>query len=112
MIHEVLGQFVDEALNTVLNFRCELGSLLFLADRCEEGEAVLQSIIREYPALSCGYAELSTAMGYTTHGTPNYPRAIAILEQALAFPVVDAEDWDLEVRLDDFREKMQPPSPE
>ena len=27
--HEVLGQFVDEDLNTVLNFRCELGGLLF-----------------------------------------------------------------------------------
>ena len=107
VIHEVLGQFVDEALNTVLNFRCELGGFLFLADRCEEGEAVLQSIIREYPDLSCGYAELSTAMGYTTHGIPDYPRAIAIIEQALAYPVVDAADWDLEVRLDDFREKMQ-----
>ena len=111
VIHELLGHFVDEALDTVLFFRCELGSLLFQAGRSEEGETVLQTIIREYPDRSCGYAELSTSMGYTTHGMPDYPRAIAILEQALAYPVVDAADWDLDVRLEDFREKMRVPSP-
>lgn len=112
VVHEVLYQFVDEKLDTVLNFRCELGSFLFQADRCEEGEAVLQTVISEHPDRSCGYAELSTAMGYTMHGMPDYPRAIAILEQALAYPVVDADDWDLDVRLDDFREKMRALSPE
>ena len=112
VIHEVLSQFVDEALNTVLNFRCELGGILFQADRSEEGVAALEAIIREHPDRSCGYAELSTVLGYSTQATPDYPRAIAILEQALAYPVVDAADWDLEVRLDDFREKMQSPSQE
>jgi hypothetical protein len=112
VIHEVLDQFVDESLSTVLNFRCELGRILFQADRSEEGEAVLQAVIREYPDRSCGYAELSSALGCSAYGMPDYPRAIAILEQALAYPVVDADDWDLDVRLGDLRENMRAPSPE
>ncbi len=34
------------------------------------------------------------------------------IEQALAYPVVDADDWDLDVRLDDLRENLRVPSPE
>ncbi len=112
VIHEVLDQFVDESLNTVLNFRCELGTLLFSAGRCEEGDAALQAVIREHPDQACGYAELSSALGCSAYGMPDYPRAIAILEQALAYPVVDADDWDLGVRLDDLRENLRAPTPE
>ena len=111
IIHEVLGQFVNEDLNTILYFRGELGSLLFQTGRSEDGEAVFQSMIREHPEQSRGYAELAGAIGCSTHGTPDFPRAIAILEQALAYPVVDAADYDLEARLDDLREDMRASSP-
>jgi SEC-C motif len=107
VIHELLGQFVDEDLDTILYFRGELGALLFHASRFEEGEATLQSIICEYPERSRGYAELAGAMGCSTHGTPDFPRAISILEQALAYPVIDASDYDLKFRLDDLRENMR-----
>ncbi len=114
VIREVLDQFVDENLNTVLNFRCELGSLLFSAGRCEEGDAAFQTIIREHPDRACGYAQWSSALGCSTHAMPDPARAIALLEQALAYPVVDAADWDIEARLEDLRGKCQPPptSPE
>jgi hypothetical protein len=41
------------------------------------------------------------------HGTPDFPRAISILEQALAYPVNDAADYDLKFRLDEVRENMR-----
>jgi hypothetical protein len=104
VLREVLHQFVDEELNTVLNFRCESGRLLFLSGRSDEGEATLQSVIREYPDRSCGYACLSDELG---HAKPDYPRALALLEQALAHPVVDAADWDVELRLADLRDKVK-----
>ena len=111
VIHEVLAQFVDEDLDTILYFRCELGALLFHAGRFKEGEAILQSVISEYPDRSRGYAELAGAMECSTHGTPDFPRAISILEQALAYPVVDATDYDLKFRLDDLRENMRASAP-
>jgi len=109
VIGEVLGQFVNEDLDTVLNFRCELGKLLFQAGRCEEGEAALATIIREHPDRSCGYAYLSDELGYAKHAEPDEARAIALLEQALAYPVVDAADWDIEQRLEDMREVAKHP---
>ena len=106
VIGELLGQFVHEDLNTVLYFRCELGNFLFRAGRCEEGEAALQTIISEHPDQSHGYAYLSDALGCSEQADADIPRAIALLEQALAYPVVDAADWDLEDRLADLRDKL------
>jgi len=106
LIHDVLHQFVDESLNTVLNLRCNLGNLLFRADRCEEGEAALQTIIREHPDQSCGYAYLSDELGRSKQANADIPRAIALLEQALAYPVIDAVDWDLEYRLAALRDPL------
>ncbi len=107
VLGEVLHQFIDEDVNTVLLFRCETGRLLFLAGRGDEGEATLLAIIREHPDRSCGYACLSDELGHAAHAKPDYPRAIALLEQALAHPVVDAADWDLESRLAELRDRMK-----
>ena len=104
VLRGVLHQFVDEDLNTDLHFRCALGRLLFQAGRIDEGKATLETIIRDYPDRSCGYACLSDELGLAK---PDYPRAIALLEQALAHPVVDAADWDVESRLAELRDKVK-----
>jgi hypothetical protein len=107
VLQEVLGQFVDEDLDTILFFRCEIGAFLFQAGRPEEGEAALQTVIREHPEQSRGYAELSSALAGTRHGAPDFARAIALLEQALDHPVVDAKDFDLRARLNDLRNDLR-----
>lgn len=71
--------------------------------RREEGEATLQSVIAEHPDLSCGYAYMSAELGCSDTEWADYPRAITLLEEALAHPVVDAVDWDLEARLAELR---------
>lgn len=106
LIGEVLHQFVDESLNAVLNRRCDLGRLLCRAGRREEGLATWQTIISEHPEQSCGYVELAEELGRTAQADADIPRAIALLEQALAYPVVDAADWDLEYRLADLRQEL------
>ena len=106
LIHEVLQQFGEESLNAVLNLRCDFGRLLCRADRREEGLATLQAIISEHPEQSCGYVELATELGRSKQADADIPRAIALLEQALAYPVIDAADWDLEFCLADLRDKM------
>jgi hypothetical protein len=106
LIHEVLHQFVDESLDAVLNLRCDLGRLLCRAGRREEGLATLQAIISEHPEQSCGYVELATELGRSKQADADIPRAIALLEQALAYPVIDAADWDLEFCLADLRGQL------
>ncbi len=105
----VLLQFTAE--NDLLreNFQTSLGEFHYLAGEPSKGEKVLLDLIAERPHRSAGYAYLSDMLGNprfnTDRETPqDLPRAIAVLEQGLAYPVEDAEDFDLEKRLDSFRE--------
>jgi hypothetical protein len=104
---EVLTQFVDESLLSRLNFQCDLGDLLVLANRREEGEAELQSVIRNHPHLSQGYVRLAYLILENPSGPKDIPRAIALLEQALAYPVEDAHEWDIHAQLAEMRAKLK-----
>lgn len=105
----VLDQFKDEDPHLRENFRGDLGILHFKAGRIDEGIGVLSDLIRDLPHRSVGYAYLSDMLGESGHpwakdGPLDRPRAIALLEKALAVPVEDAEDYDMERRLRWLRE--------
>lgn len=104
---EVLAQFVDESLLSRLNIQCDLGDLLVLANRREEGEAELQSVILNYPHLSQGYVRLAYLILDNSSGPADTLRAIALLEQALAYPVEDEDDWDIHAQLADLRAQLK-----
>jgi hypothetical protein len=106
VIREVLNQFVEEDEYTIQNYRCDLGRFLFLAGRPGEGDAALQAVIRDYPHLAGGYVALADELSFWQKESPDIPRAIALLEQALSHPVEDAADWDVEARLDDLRDRL------
>lgn len=106
IIREVLNRFEKEDENTILNFRCSLGHLCFCADRAVEGEEVFRSVIRDSPHSSHGYVALSDALSDPYNTRQDIPRAITLLEQALAFPVKDADAWDVDARLADLCSKM------
>ena len=85
-----------------------LGEFLFLDDRAEEGEAVFAALIEDQPDEAIGYARLSSIVAHGVRGSraggpSDVPRAIALLEQAIARPVQDASGWDIQARLEDLR---------
>ncbi|MDA8217365.1 MAG: hypothetical protein M0Z94_07070, partial [Dehalococcoidales bacterium] len=105
---EILGQFTGEDDLFRNNFRADLGELHFLAGQDAEGERVLLDLIADHPDRSQGYARLSDMFSCGANpGSPprDLPRAIRILEEALARPVADVADYDLALRLEDLREE-------
>ena len=69
------------------------------------GEALLREVIAEDPDKVNGYATLAFHLS-AKFSDPNYrdeARAVAVLEEALARPVRDAEGWDLQGRIDELR---------
>lgn len=107
LCQEVLAQFRDEDELFVVNFRTDLGEFHFLAAQHKDGERVLLELIRDHPGRAAGYARLADLLGYgpTPKSKPiNLQRAQELIEQALARPVTDAAEYDLETRLADLRE--------
>ncbi len=106
LCRDVLRQFVGESELFVGNFRADLGELLFLAGQREEGERELLDLIRDRPNSAIGYAYLATVLGGGARGGEapvDLKRAISLLERALAVPVKDAADFDVERRLTGLR---------
>ena len=108
---EVLAQFPDEDELFLINFRSDMGDLLCLAGETERGERVFLELTRDYPDNAAGYACLADLLGYgPTPGSEaiDRQRAQRVLEEALARPVTDAADYDLELRLSDLRRTSPP----
>ncbi len=107
---QILEQFTGEDDLFRDNFRADLGELHFFADQDAEGERVLLDLIAEHPYRGQGYVRLSDILSWSpSEQTPprDLPRAIQILEEALALPVGDAADYDIELRLADLREELE-----
>ena len=102
LCEEVLAHFPGEGKLFRNNFRADLGEFHFLAGENAEGERVLLELIRDHPDCAAGYVRLADLLGYgpKPNSEPiNRERARELLEQALAQPVTDAADYDLEKRL-------------
>ena len=109
-IQEVLSRLPEE--DKELNLSGDLGMLYFTVGRDAEGEQLCQQLIRNYPDSALGYViwsdELLRRFRKGLTGLDNLRRGIQLLEQALAFPVNDAEDFDVPARLADARELLPP----
>jgi hypothetical protein len=115
LCEDVLAQFVDESHLFHRNFRTDLGQFHFLAGCPKDGEHVLLEVIRDYPNTAVGYARLADMLAYGVrpNDEPIDPqRAQKILEDALARPVKDAADYDLEIRLSELRDNLRKSSAE
>ncbi len=106
VLREVLSQFTDEDTNTIVGFRCDLGRLLFDVGQTEEGEASLEAVIRECPRLPHGYVALADLLSRPESPASGVERAVRLLETAWAFPVGDAEAWDIEPRIADLKARQ------
>lgn len=108
---QILLQFPDEDELLVENFTASHGEFLFLCGEVAEGEEVLTALIKSRPHRSVGYAYLADMFGESRFNVgKDKPRdldkAIAILQQGLAYPVEDAEDYGLDKRLGWFMESI------
>jgi len=86
---EVLAQLRDEEELFLQVLRMELGGLLFVGGRDEEGEDVFQAMIRERPDSAAGYVHLADAFerrGRHKGSTADLERALATLQEALDRP--------------------------
>jgi len=106
-----LKQFTDEIPVHIENMRGALGQFHFCAGDPVRGEEVLRALIADLPHRAIGYSRLADALGYEQypwHGSrPLDPkRALAVLEEAVAAGAEDAEDYELEARLEDLRREV------
>jgi hypothetical protein len=109
-------QFIRELLNTLpaeherLNFQGDLATLYFRTQRIAEGEQCCEQLIRDHPDRAIGYAALSDGLldgaAKKAPAPVSILRAITVLEQALARPVTDADDFDLPARLAEARQLL------
>jgi hypothetical protein len=102
----VLAQFPDESELFRINFRADLGEFHYMLGEDEQGERVMLELIRDHSDCAAGYARLADILGYgptRERGPIDVPRALELLERALARPVDDAEKYDLAVRLRDLQ---------
>jgi hypothetical protein len=113
LCEEVLVHFPGEEGWFATNFRANLGEFHFLAGAPAAGERVLLELIRDHPDRAAGYARLADLLGRGSapdRAPLDRERARELLEQALAWPVIDAADYDLERRLAELREPVFPSS--
>lgn len=98
---QVLQHFGNESQGLSFGIRGDLGVLLARAGRADEAERELEALIAETPTESMGYCRLAEL-----HEKTDPRRALGILERALAAPVHNGEDYDLEHRISALRRAL------
>ena len=93
-----------------LHLSGDLAMLYFHLQRDAEAEHCCQQLIHDHPDRTTGYALLSDGLvrqaACHPDPAPGLPGARELLERALAYPVKDADDFDLPARLKDVRESL------
>ena len=94
-----------------LNVSGDLSMLHYNVGNREQGDRCCQQLIEKHPNHSAGYVHQSDDLVRRYYKGETDPellhRAIQILEQALAYPVQDAESWDLVSRLASARKLLR-----
>lgn len=105
-IQEVLARLPAEDQD--LHLSGDLGMLYFSVGRDAEAEQHCQQLIRAHPDRAVGYViqsdELVRRFRKRLVGQDQLRRGVQLLEQALAYPVKDSENFDVPARLADARE--------
>ncbi len=108
LLEELFEKCPDWDANERIFARSELAHLHFRLGHDDVGEKLLVELVDEVPDQSIGYVCLSAELSFPRPGEDqprDLDRAISLLEQALARPVVDPENWDVDLRLEGLREK-------
>lgn len=89
----ILEHFPDEAPAMIECWNQILADFCFLADRPEEGNRIFEKLIRRNPNETSHYVRLAENLASGVRGNKpiDIPRAIDVIEQAIARPVPQAE---------------------
>lgn len=99
LVDELLAQFADERLVYRQNVAADKSEIYEIAGRIDDAERAAQNVIDLWPNHAMGYAVLAGLKAKSDHRD----EAIAIIERALAVPVVDAREFELKLRLRDLQ---------
>lgn len=88
-VHEYLALFPDVDDDYYVTLRRAEGDALWLLDRQAEAEAVFQSLVEKLPDQAWGYIGWADQYNWGAGHPTDYPRAEAILLQALDRPELD-----------------------
>jgi hypothetical protein len=112
-ILEVLARLPGEDEN--LNLSVDLGMLYFALGRKTEGEQCCHNLIQAHPNRAAGYVILSDELlrrfREDARDRDHLHRAVQLLEQAMAYPVEDPDDFGVPARLADARELLRANKP-
>lgn len=109
---EVLAQFMDENEVWRFSLRADQAAALYVSGSVEEGERRLLALIAEQPRNTEGYVRLADLWAPPWCDDPEaIRRALGLLEQALAVPVDEAEEWELEEESEGLRARLAERSP-
>ena len=107
-IQELLEALPGEANEMVL--WSDLAQIHFHLQHNAEAEQLCQKLIHDHPDRAVGYVTLADGLRRSFSKNAIDPlrqqQAVRVLERALAFPVKDADDYDLAARLADVRESL------
>lgn len=95
LIDELLAQFQAETLRYRQNIAADKVAIYQAADRFDDAERAAKALIDAWPNHAIGYAMLAEL----ARKADRRDEAIAILDRALALPVVDAREFELKQRL-------------
>ncbi|MCC7375985.1 MAG: SEC-C domain-containing protein [Verrucomicrobiales bacterium] len=103
IFQQLFERFPEQAAD--LTMRAKFGLLHMRCGQREVGIQILERLIAEAPDRAVGYVELAEELAFEDPDATDEDRqrAIRLMEQAIAYPVKDADEWDLEDRLDDMK---------
>jgi tetratricopeptide (TPR) repeat protein len=104
LVDELLAQFVGETPTYRQNLAADKVAIYEIAERFDEAEHAAQAVIDAWPKNAIGYATLADIVRKRNR----HDDAIAVIERALAVPVVDAREFEMKLRLKDLRGERSP----
>ncbi len=94
-VEDVFRLFPEMAVSGY--FRSTYAELLWAAGRQDDATALCRKMIDEHPEQAVGYVVLSDFLRRSRR-VEDHEEAQRVLKQAIDYPVVDGDDWDLQAR--------------
>jgi len=108
--------FLDEFISFFSNneelikpLQRSLAELYSRADNHEKGEQIMTEFIKRYPEDASGYIGMDTVIAIkpSVDKQLKLKERLQILEQARNYPVINGDDYDLNMRIDDLKKELQ-----
>ncbi|HVG63902.1 MAG TPA: hypothetical protein VNA24_35380 [Hyalangium sp.] len=107
VLGELLSRLAPEDEHWELDLVGDRACLLDAAGRRDEAEQLLRWLREKYPHQSVGYAVQAGLWSHKEANPEQLQRALQLLEEAAARPVLDGQHWELDSRVQQLRRALQ-----